>query len=198
MQSECSTGNASRTHDGDARRGAWMAAVQRGDRVAYDALLRECIPLVRRVARRCRVPADNVDDVVQDTLLAMHRVRHTFDPRRSFDAWLGSIARRRAIDSFRRSQHTAAHEVHGRSEDEASTHSDSAAVAALEWRATLRVVREAVMGLPPAQREAVELLTLGECRSDDAAHLTGRSAVSHRVNLHRAIKALRSRLKDKV
>jgi RNA polymerase sigma factor (sigma-70 family) len=197
MQVERSTVDTSNAHREDARRGAWMAAAQRGDRVAYDALLRECIPLVRKLARLCRVRAENIDDVVQETLLTMHRVRHTFDSRRSFDAWLGAIARRRAIDAYRRSQRTAAHEIQGKLE-EASPGFDATPGMAQEWRATLLALRKAVMCLPPAQREAIELLTLGEYRSDDAAHFTGRSAVSHRVNLHRAIKSLRARLKGKV
>ena len=68
----------------DARRSSWMAAAQCGDRVAYEVLLRHCIIPIQRVARLKRVPADRIDDVVQETLLTVHRARHTFDPTRSF------------------------------------------------------------------------------------------------------------------
>jgi choline dehydrogenase-like flavoprotein len=49
------------------------AVARRGDRVAYDALLRDCVIPTQRVARRKPVPADRIDDVVQETLLTVHR-----------------------------------------------------------------------------------------------------------------------------
>src|SRR6516164_6672016 len=48
------------------------------------------------------VPFDFIDDVVQETLLTVHQARHTYDPNRSFTAWLRTIAQRRAIDGLRR------------------------------------------------------------------------------------------------
>src|SRR5258708_4799815 len=53
----------------DDRRGAWMAAAQAGDQAAYGALLRDCVGVIEKVARRQGVPADRTDDVVQDALL---------------------------------------------------------------------------------------------------------------------------------
>ena len=64
----------------DARRSAWMAAAQAGDVTAYQALLRDCIPIIKGVARRRGVSADHADDVVQDALLTIHRARQTYDP----------------------------------------------------------------------------------------------------------------------
>ena len=57
-----------------------MAAAQAGDGVAYQALLRDCIPIIKSVARRRGVSADHIDDVVQDVLLTVHRARQTYDP----------------------------------------------------------------------------------------------------------------------
>ena len=81
----------------DRRWSAWMASAQGGDRAAYEALLRECVPLVQRVARGQGVRGPQVDDVVQDVLLTLHRARQTYDPAQSFTAWLRTIAKRRAI-----------------------------------------------------------------------------------------------------
>ncbi len=86
----------------DARRSAWMAAAQAGDSGAYQALLRDCIPVIKSVVRRRGLPADRVDDAVQDVLLTIHRARQTYDPGRSFTAWMTVIAERRAIDLMRR------------------------------------------------------------------------------------------------
>jgi RNA polymerase sigma-70 factor (ECF subfamily) len=79
----------------DARRSALMAAAQKGDRVAYERLLRDCVLFIAGLARRRGVPPDHVDDVVQEALLTLHRARATYDPRRSFEAWLRIIVERR-------------------------------------------------------------------------------------------------------
>ena len=85
----------------DASWSGLMAAAQAGDKAAYGRLLRECTPLIRRVVRRGLQP-DRVDDVVQDVLLTIHRARQTYDPARSFSAWVVTIAQRRAIASILR------------------------------------------------------------------------------------------------
>jgi DNA-directed RNA polymerase specialized sigma24 family protein len=76
----------------DHQRTAWMAAAQVGDRVAYERLLHDCIPFIKRVARGQGVPFDFIDDVVQETLLTVHQARHTYDTNRSFTAWLRTMA----------------------------------------------------------------------------------------------------------
>ena len=96
----------------DLRRSAQMAAAQAGDRAAYEALLRDCVPLIRAVAQRRGMAANYVEDVVQDVLLTIHRARQTYDPNRSFTAWLRTIADRRAVDLMRRIGRQHAREVH--------------------------------------------------------------------------------------
>jgi hypothetical protein len=98
--------------DSDARRSALMAAAQTGDRVAYEKLLRDCALLSASLARRRGVPPDRVDDVVQEVLLTVHRARATYDPRRSFEAWLRIIVERRAIDVLRQVRRHGQREVH--------------------------------------------------------------------------------------
>ena len=96
----------------DLRRSGWMAQAQAGDGAAYQALLHDCLPVIKSIVRRRGVPADRVDDVVQDVLLTIHRARQTYDPRRSFTAWMSVIAERRAIDLFRRIRRQELREVH--------------------------------------------------------------------------------------
>ena len=96
----------------DCRRAAWMVAAQAGDRAAYETLLRDCIPSIKRVARGQGIRPDLIDDVVQETLLTVHRARQTYDPNRSFTAWLRTIAQRRAIDVLRRVGRTRTREVY--------------------------------------------------------------------------------------
>lgn len=176
----------------DRRRAAWMAAAQAGDRRAYEKLLADSVALIRVTARRHGVAPDGLDDVVQETLLTVHRVRHTYDPARSYDAWLTAIASRRAIDALRRRGRRDSRELH---DDVAlDQHPDgSDASAATEGAQRAQRLHEAIAALPPGQREAVEQLGLRERSLSEAAALTGRNAGALKVNLHRALKALRER-----
>src|ERR1700751_4501112 len=79
-----------------------MAAAQDGDRRAYERLFREGAPFVRTIARRRHAAADRAEEVVQDVLLTVHRIRHTYDPSRPLSHWLAMIAQRRSIDALRR------------------------------------------------------------------------------------------------
>ena len=190
VPAESVTAQASETPD--QRRAAWMAAAQAGDRRAYEKLLAESVALIRAAARRQGVARDHVDDVVQETLITIHRVRHTYDPARSYDAWLTAIANRRAIDALRSHGRRDRRELHDEYavDNQAGVHDASAATES-EQRA--RRLRAAVAALPPGQREAVEHLGLRERSLAEAAELTGRKTGALKVNLHRALKALRER-----
>lgn len=186
--------DARRTSPDDDRRAAWMVAAQAGDRTAYEALLRDCVGVIARVARRQGVAPDRIDDVVQDTLLTVHRARQTYDPARSFTAWLAVIAERRAIDLLRKTSRHSLREVHAPIAYE--RHADESAAngrTALGSEASRRL-RDAVADLPARQREAVQHLVLQERSLAETAAATGRSTGSLKVNLHRALKSLRARL----
>ena len=178
----------------DLRRSAWMVAAQAGDRVAYEALLRDCVSVIESVARRQRVPAGWIDDVVQETLLTVHRARQTYDPARSFTAWLRVIAERRAIDLLRRSGRHAAREVHAPLAYENHADESDAIGRASGGAEAGRGLGSAIADLPARQREAVQHLVLQERSLAETAALTGRTTGSLKVNLHRAMKTLRSRL----
>jgi RNA polymerase sigma factor (sigma-70 family) len=168
-----------------------MAAAQAGDRFAYEALLRDCVPLIRAVALRRGVATDYVEDVVQDVLLTIHRARRTYDPTRSFTAWLRTIAERRAVDLLRRIGRQHAREVHSPLDfesfaDERTRPADTGLVAGGR-------VNDALASLPERQREAVQVLVLEEQSLSEAAIATRRSKGALKVNLHRALKALRGK-----
>ena len=104
------------------------------------------------------------------------------------------IAQRRAVDVLRRTGRTGRREVHApiAYETEPDTGVDGARV--LETAGDVRELRAAIAGLSPVQREAVERLALREQTLAEASAATGRTAGSLKVNLHRAIKALRERM----
>jgi RNA polymerase sigma-70 factor (ECF subfamily) len=179
--------------DNEERWSRLMASAQDGDRTAYDRLLREIVPFIEAlIAREQRTP-DGTQECVQEVLLTVHRVRNTYDPSRPFKPWLAAIARRRSIDLLRRRGRRSAREV---SDDKAyETFADPQANRGVEVYAAKDGLGEAISGLPPQQREAVELLKLRELSLAEASQVSGRSVASLKVNVHRAIKALRRRLK---
>jgi RNA polymerase sigma-70 factor (ECF subfamily) len=170
---------------------AQMAAAQAGDAIAYAALLRDCVPLIKGIARRCGVPPDRVDDVVQDVLLTIHRARATYDPRRPFDAWLRVIAERRAIDHLRQARRHGAREVHAPLAFEGHVDETADPTRGLDQHDAAGHIGQAVAALPDRQREAVRYLVIEERSLAETAAATGRTKGSLKVNLHRALKALR-------
>ncbi|MDQ0446691.1 sigma-70 family RNA polymerase sigma factor [Methylobacterium aerolatum] len=173
--------------------GSLMDAAQRGDAAAYRALLQACLPLVAGIARAQGVRGEAVDDVVQDTLMTVHAARASYDPARPFLPWLAAITRRRAIDRLRRAGRRP-QEVHDPLAFEAEVDPGPGPGAALETRERGAALARAVAALPEGQRQAVEHLGLRELSLDETAALTGRTKGALKVNLHRALKALRTSL----
>ena len=177
----------------DRRHAALMSAAQAGDAAAYRTLLRECVGLIRTIARQRGTRPDRIDDVVQETLLSLHRALHTYDPERSFVAWLRAIAQRRAVDVARTVSRHGRREVHSPVAYE--NYPDPAAPdRAVERVQAGGALRGAIEGLPAGQREAVQRLVIEEHTLSEAAALTGRRTGALKVNLHRALKTLRARL----
>jgi RNA polymerase sigma-70 factor (ECF subfamily) len=186
-------GRATAQSDRDAEWAALMAAAQDGDRRAYDRLLREIVPFLRGVARRRLRGEADVEDAVQDALLTIHQIRHTYDPSRPIRPWLAAIAERRALDRVRTVARRAGREeelteiLHHETLSGPGTNDG-------ESRLQARDVRAAVADLPPGQRQAIELLKLEELSLNEASARTGQSVTALKVATHRAILALRRRI----
>lgn len=181
----------------DVRRSSQMAAAQAGDRAAYVAVLRDCVPLIKAFAARQGVPPDHIDDVVQDVLLTIHRARQTYDPGRSFTGWLRTISERRAIDLLRRFGRQRAREIHSPLAFESYADETADPSRNGDDIAGSNRVEKALATLPERQREAVQALVLEERSLAEAAIATRRSKGALKVNLHRALKALRAKFEGK-
>ncbi len=173
-----------------------MRAVQEGDRDAYDQLLRRIIPIVRACARRHCQNAADVEESVQDSLLTVHRVRHTYDPRRPFLPWLTAIAMRRSIDGLRRRTRIGRHETVELTPlelDEAGELQErtDTAQAAEEAASAGPRLAELLQRLPARQREALRMLKLQEMSLAEAALASGQTVGALKVNVHRALRRLR-------
>nr|WP_314075064.1 sigma-70 family RNA polymerase sigma factor [uncultured Roseococcus sp.] len=172
----------------DERWAGWMQAAQQGDSRAYEQLLRECLPLLRAICRqRLREPAE-VEEAVQDTLLTLHRVRHTYDPSRPFRPWLAAIADRRALDRLRSLARRRGREA----ELEAAEHVGVAGDA--EARLLSADLREAVRELPASQRTALQLTKIEAMSLAEASERSRMSIGALKVATHRAVQSLRRKL----
>ena len=171
-----------------------MTSAQQGDGDAYARLLQELMPRLRGFVRRSRgfLRAEDVEDLVQDVLLSLHAVRATYDPGRPFMPWLLAIARHRFADGARRYARRSAHEV--LVEDLDVTFPHTAANTRGDVTPDPEQLDRAIAGLPPGQREAIELLKLREMSLKEAAQATGTSVGALKVATHRAMAALRKRL----
>ncbi|WP_304811593.1 RNA polymerase sigma factor [Falsiroseomonas sp.] len=173
----------------EMRWGGLLAAAQGGDARAYDTLLREVTPRLRQLARARIRDAAEVEDAVQDALMTIHALRHTYDPERPFGPWMTTIATRRAIDRLRRRGRGA-----GRESNLDDLPESAASVPAVaEERIAARDLREAVAELPESQRTALRLAKLEDLSLAEASARSGLSIGALKVATHRAMRSLRRR-----
>jgi RNA polymerase sigma-70 factor (ECF subfamily) len=168
-----------------------MARAQGGDRAAYRRLLEEVSPYVRSLASAAHRDPRDVEDTVQDVLLTLHSIRHTYDPARPFGPWLVAIARRRIVDRLRWHGRTRQHETPLEPEHEDFGADDAKGI---EGAADAAALHEAVMQLPSAQRDAIQLLKLQELSLRQASAASSMSVAALKVAVHRGLKTLRKLL----
>ncbi|MBU6266849.1 MAG: sigma-70 family RNA polymerase sigma factor [Sphingomonadales bacterium] len=154
---------------------------QRGDRQAYATLLAACRTWLLRYFRR-KVQPEGIDDLVQETLLSVHRKLATYDPARPVIPWLAAIARYRFVDHLRAAYRNAG-EVE-LADDVASVDDEEEAVMA---RLSLDRLFAA---LPDAQRRAIALVRIDGLSITEASASTGQSESLVKVNIHRGLKRL--------
>jgi len=174
-----------------------MVKVQNGDKAAYQKLLKNTLPIIRKIVNeRWRGNRDLVEDIVQDVLLALHNARHTYNPKMAFRPWLYAITRYRVVEavrSFTRKQGKEIYENENTSFETFLTPKTKSEGEKLEDRDLLA---KAMAKLPAKQREAVTLVKLQGLSFAEAAHKTGSSVTAMKVNAHRAYKALRGIIED--
>lgn len=163
-----------------------------GDAVAYQQFLAELSAHLRAYFRKrlSQLP-DDVEDLVQETLLAVHNNRHTYRPDRPLTAWVHTIARYKLIDLLRSRARREA--LHDPLEDDlqvfASTDTDAADAR--------RELVEMLEALPDRQRRALIMTKLEGASAAEAALATGMSPGAVRVGVHRSLKALTAKRKGR-
>jgi RNA polymerase sigma-70 factor, ECF subfamily len=181
-----------------------MVAAQQGDAEAYEALLRELLPVVRQRVRRRIGAAGEVEDTVQNVLISLHRARQTYRPEQPFRPWLNAIVRNASIDALRRRARRSRFEGGGDPEQVADHNARPTALAGprgdesgLGDERLSPDLASALATLPAGQREAVELIQLEGLSVAEAAERVGTSPGALKVRAHRGYRALRALLRGR-
>lgn len=167
----------------------WMRRAQDGDQAAYRMVLRAIVPAIRRIVARRIFDEALVEDAVQDTLMTIHRLRHTYDPARPLMPWVAAIATSRAIDALRRTGGARRFEIMDEAAMDAAL--DHAAHDPGEAWGQEREVGRLLGRLPQRQRMMVEMVKLKEMSLDEAAGASRMSVSAVKSLLHRALARLR-------
>jgi RNA polymerase sigma factor (sigma-70 family) len=163
-----------------------MRAAVRGDGVAYHRLLKELAPVLRALASRGfarhRFGSEDVEDVVQETLLALHLKRGTWDERQPFSPWLYAVAHNKLIDNLRR----RGRQIQVPIDEIGELPSGEAAPAELNSVDAERLVAK----LNGRQREIVAAISIEGASARQVAERLGMTEGAVRVALHRALRSL--------
>jgi len=166
-----------------------MIAAQAGEGPAQARLLTLLAGRLRAFfARRLSRRADEVEDLVQETLLAIHVKRATYDPRFPFTPWAFAIARYKLIDHFRRGG--------GRVDVSLDDAGELLAADNPEEGAVRRDVTSLLARLPARQRALIRDVKLEGYSMAEAAGRAGMSVTAAKVSVHRSMKRLTSEVSD--
>jgi RNA polymerase sigma-70 factor (ECF subfamily) len=172
----------------EARLGALMLAALDGDAAAYRALLKEADALLRRYygRRLFGVAANAADDLVQETLMAVHARRLTFDREQRFTAWLYAIAHYKLVDYFRRAKIRQTVPI-GDDDQFFAPDETEAATAKRDVDALLETI-------PAKPAELIRQVKLEGATVSEAAARVGMTETAAKVSIHRGLKALAARM----
>ena len=162
-----------------------------GDAEAYHEFLQDLSAHLRAFLRQrlARLP-DEVEDLVQETLLAIHNQRHTFDPAQPLSAWVHAIATYKLIDAFRR---------WARRDFLTAPFDDALAVLSTTDADPGEVhcdVAKLLDSLPARQRLPIVCMKIEGLSVVETARRTGMSASAVKVAVHRGLKALAAKIRD--
>jgi RNA polymerase sigma-70 factor, ECF subfamily len=162
-----------------------------GDSSAYHAFLKELSANLRAFLRKRLVNLpEEVEDLLQELLLAVHNQRHTYDPSQPITAWVYTIARYKLVDLLRRrSRKELLNDPLGEEDDLLATPDSEAAEAR-------RDLAKLLAGLPDRQRVPIIHMKIEGLSVAETARLTGMSPSAVKVGVHRGLKALAAKIRS--
>ena len=179
----------------DDRERKWatlMRAANGGDAASYRVLLRELAPVLRALTRRglyrAGMAETDAEDVVQETLLALHLKRQTWDADALIVPWIWAIARHKLIDALRRRGR--------RIELPIDDFAEVLSCSDPEPDSVVGDVRRHLEELPKGQQNVVRLIAVEGVSITETASLLSMSNGAVRVSLHRGLAALAAKFRE--
>jgi len=164
-----------------------MQASLDGDARAHHALLSAIVPVLRRFYARRIFSAADLEDLVQDTLIAVHTRRASYDRDRAFGPWLFAVARYKMIDHFRRLRYDVALDDLG----------DLLGNGGFEDAVSARLdIDAALETLTPKQAATIRATKIDGLSIAETAARDDLSEADVKVSVHRGLKALAKRLRQ--
>ena len=168
----------------DRKLAGLLVLAQQGDQVAYEEFLIETAVILRRFLSK-RMDYEMVEDVLQDTLLSVHRFLHTYLPGRPVGPWLYAICGNRMVDFYRRKRRIQLVESGLDVNDEAVSqieHKD---------RSTNGNAMDALKRLPERQRRIIGMLKIHGLSVKEVATQTGMSESAVKITAFRGYETIR-------
>ncbi len=164
-----------------------MAAYQGGDFGAATALIEQLSPKLHRFFVGQGASREDADDILQETWLLLHKVRHTYRTGAPVMPWFYGIARHVRVNQYRKTNRVALHE------ERVETPSELPAPAA-ETPGATDAIAELLAPLPESQREVIVMLKVAGMSLEEVARATSSTVGSVKQKAHRGYERLRERL----
>ena len=158
-----------------------LAEGQKGDHAAYEKFLLEASVVLRRFLRRRMKDPEKAEDVLQDTLLSIHRARHTYLPGRPVGPWMYAICGHRMTDFYRWHRRVEKAEIALTEDIDPQSDENKRGSSVLE----------ALAGLPEKQQQVIKLLKVQGLSVKEVSNATGMSESSVKVTAFRGYESIR-------
>jgi RNA polymerase sigma-70 factor, ECF subfamily len=176
-------------NDDETKLHGWMIMAQAGSSPATSQLLSALAPKLRSFFRGKGASAEDSEDLVQETLIAIYTKRAMFDPTQRLLAWTYAIARYRMIDRWRRTKRQG-HQI------PIDDYENILAAEEHESGDPKRDIARLLENLPEKQRVVIQLVKIKDMSINEASAHTGWSASDIKISIHRGLKTLMALVSD--
>jgi len=159
-----------------------------GDRTAYADFLSQLSPILYRLIRR-KIPMCDVEDVLQEVLISIHKARHTYDGKRPLMPWVIAIASFRMTDCLRKTYSEMRHIQVDIADYE------NVLEAVTETPGDNESINEMLVGVGQRERKILSLMHVEGYTASEVGSQLGMKESAVKVAAHRAIKKIREQLK---
>ena len=175
----------------DSNLEALMARYQEGDFAAATALIHCLSPQLHRFFIVQAASRSDADDLLQETWLRIHKVRHTYRPGKPVLPWFYAIARHVRVDHYRKAVRTSSREQRFEEISEAAAVGGASRGASGGTPAGAGDLEALLAPLPESQREVIEMLKVAGMSLEEVARATSSTVGAVKQKAHRAYEKLR-------